>query len=105
KHQSQSSGGEEFQSRWQQHRSAELPHFLQLMHMLREAPSREEFLRILRDVAVACAWKLKLAVLVVAGVWSDEMAVQVERTTQQFYGWTRDPKLLHEDVMTVVGAM
>jgi hypothetical protein len=73
--------------------------------MLRHAQNKDDAGQILWLVVRACTWKLKLALLVACGVWTDEMAPQIEETTHQYYSWTRDPKLLHEDVVTVIGTM
>src|SRR3546814_4749593 len=49
-----------------------LPIFLQLLHMLSHAQDRNEMLHVLWLVVQTCAWKLKLALYMVAGVWTDE---------------------------------
>lgn len=85
------------QRSWHQLRVHELPTLLHLSEIISQTKTRQEALEVLRKVGLGCLWKLKLALLVVAGVWTDEMAPQIEETTQQYYSWTRDPKLLHED--------
>lgn len=93
------------QRSWHQLRVHELPTLLHLSEIISQTKTRQEALEVLRKVGLGCLWKLKLALLVVAGVWTDEMAPQIEETTQQYYSWTRDPKLLHDDVVAVVGTM
>jgi hypothetical protein len=95
----------ELQRSWHELKAQELPTFFQLLEMLQNAQSKKEVVQILWLVVQACAWKLKLALLVVFGVWTDEMAPHIEETTHQYYSWTRDPQLLHEDVMTVIATM
>src|SRR3546814_447872 len=67
----------ELQQSWQQLKAYELPNFVQLLGIIYHAQSMNEVLHVLWLMAWACGWKLKLALLVVCGVWTDEMAPQI----------------------------
>jgi hypothetical protein len=92
--------------KWREDAAHDIPSFAELVRNI-IAHGMQHVWSNICSVVRACCWKLKLALLLAGGIWTDELveALQIRETAEGYYGWTGNPNNFHEDVMAAVAPM